>query len=353
MEIVRTVKEILDYARQFRGKIIVVKVNKDVLVDKKKLNNVIRDMILLKSAGIEIVATHSETQFTRDQWLSLEPVVFLDISTISGITGQIAVGATPVVYFEETPELSSEKAIVSLAIKLGAVKIVYVTNFDGIFGPERRLIHEMDIKQARELLNKPGTVTGEAKKRIEVALIACEQKILRIHIIGAREGSLLKEILTCYGTGTMIYKSMYQEVRKAEKSDVAEIFGIIKEAIKQTSVTLDRIEKKIDNFWVFAVDQQVHGCMLIENDAKTKICEISYLSASVTYEDPQVFKRLVQAALKNVPPDFKCVVLSVEKNTNLLGIYPWFKELGFAKRLPAQCGIAGENHFEAWIRVIG
>jgi len=347
------IKEVLDYVRQFRGKIIVVKVNKDVLADKKKLNNVIQDMILLKSAGIEIVATHSEAQFARDQWLSLEPVVFLDISTISGIVGQMAVGATPVVYFKETPELSSEKAIVSLATKLGAVKIVYITNFDGIFGPERRLIHEMDVEQARELLNKAGAVSGEARELVEVALIACEQGIPRIHINGARGGSLLEEILTCDGTGTMIYQSMYQEIRKAKKSDVSEIFGIIKEAIKQTSITLDRIEKKIDNFWVFVVDEQVHGCMLIENDTKTKICEISYLSASEMYEDPQVFKRLILSALEKVPPDFKCVFLSVEKNTNLLGIYPWFKELGFAKRLPRQCGIAGENHFEAWIRMIG
>ncbi|MFA6383223.1 MAG: hypothetical protein WCX17_02270 [Parcubacteria group bacterium] len=350
MEIVRTVKEILDYVRQFRGKIIVVKVNKDVLADKKKLNNVIRDMILLKSAGIKIVATHSEARFTRDQWLSLEPV-FLGISTISGITGQMAKGATPVVYFEETPKLSSEKAIVSLAIKLGAVKIVYVTNFDGIFESGKRLIHEMDVEQARELLKKSGAVTGEARKRVEVALIACGQGIPRIHIIGAREGSLLKEILTCHGTGTMIYKSMYQEIEPAKKSEVAEIFGIIKEAIKQTSITFERIKKKIDNFWVFVVDEQVHGCMLIENDTVSKICEISYLSASEMYKDSQVFKRLILSALEKVPTDFKCVFLSVEKNTNLLGIYPWFKELGFAKRLPAQCGIAGENHFEAWIRI--
>ncbi|MFA6973819.1 MAG: hypothetical protein WC238_03740 [Parcubacteria group bacterium] len=349
MEIFRVAKEILDYVRQFRGKIIVVKVSKDVLVSKKKLSNVIRDMILLKSVGIEIVVTHSDTQFVRDPWFSLDPVVFLDISTISGITGQMDMGITPVVFFGETSSLSSEKAIASLAIKLGAVKIVYVTNYDGIFQAGKFLIHEIDVEQAGKMLNTPGAITQETRSRVEVALMACMQGIPRIHVIGSREGSLLRELLTCDGSGTMIYESMYQEIRKAKKSDVVEIFEIIGESIRRTSVTLELIEKKVGNFWVFAVDRQVHGCIVIEEDDVTQVVEIAYLGVSAAYEDPVIFERLIRHALEVISPEIKCIFLDPEKNTNLLGMYPWFKKIGFSKHSLHECGVSSKNTNKVWV----
>ncbi|MDP1620618.1 MAG: hypothetical protein Q8M12_06515, partial [bacterium] len=215
----RVIREVLGYVRQFNGRIIVVKISKSVLADKERINNVIRDIILLKSVGVNVVVTHSDTNFMRDPWLSLEPIVFLDISTVADIEGQMAMGVTPVVFFNETLLLPSEKAVASLAIKLGAIKIVYVTNCDGIF-QSGKLISEMDMAQASEMLGMLGIITHEMKNRVEVALMACRQGILRVHIVGSREGSLLKEILTCDGSGTMIYEILYREIRKAKKTDV-------------------------------------------------------------------------------------------------------------------------------------
>ncbi len=350
MENFRKTKEVLDYVRQFRKKIIVIKVSKVVLANSKKLANVVRDIILLKSAGIEIVVTHSNTQFVRDPWLSLEPVTFLDISTVSNITGQIALGITPVVFFGETPALSSEKAIASLAIRLNAVKLVYITNYDGIFQSGKFLIHEMDIEQARRMLATPGAITKEMRRRVEVTLIACAQGITRVHIIGSREGSLLKEILTCHGSGTMIYENLYQEIREARKTDVAEIFEVIKESIKTTSVSFEFIEKNLSNFWVFAIDQQIYGCMLIRKDARDLVGEIAYLGMLPAQEDPLIFERLIKYALKIITLEVKCIFLDPEKNTNLLGMYPWFKRLGFAKCSLRECGIANGKNTKMWIR---
>jgi len=350
MDEFRVTKETLDYARQFRGKTIIVKVSKVVLANNIKLANVIRDILLLKSAGIEIVVTHSETQFVRDPWLSLEPVVFLDISTISGITGQMALGITPVIFFGETELLSSEKAITSLAIKLGALKVIYITNYDGVFQSGKFLIHEMDVEQARGMLDTPGAITQEMRKRVEVALIACAQGVPRVHIIGSREGSLLREILTCHGSGTMIYESLYQEIREAKKTDVTEIFEVIKESIKTTAVSFEFIEKNLSNFWVFAIDQQIYGCMLIRRNDIDKVGEIAYLGILTAYGDPLIFERLIKYALKIITPEVKCTFLDPEKNTNLLGMYPWFKRLGFAKCSLRECGIANGKNVKMWIR---
>lgn len=350
MESLKILKETLDYVRQFQGKIIVVKVSKIVLANKKKLTNVIRDIILLKNAGIEIVVTHSSTKFVRDSWLSLEPVVFLNISTVADIKGQMAIGVMPIVFFEENPLLSSEKAIASLAIKLGAVKIIYITNCDGIFQSGKFLIHEMDVEQARDMLNVPGAITHEMRRRVEVALMACAQGIPRTHIIGSREGSLVKEILTSDGLGTMIYENMYKEIRKAQKVDVAEIFEIVRESVKKISITLDFVEKNIKNFWVFAVDQQIYGCMSMEESIDKSLVEVAYLGIFTAYEDPLIFERLIRHALRIIPSESKCIFMDPGKNTNLLGMYPWFKKLGFVKCTLRECGIANSKSNKMWIR---
>ncbi|HCP09051.1 MAG TPA: hypothetical protein DIT25_04630 [Candidatus Moranbacteria bacterium] len=347
MESFRLAKEILDYTRQFRGKIIVVKVSKHVLAKDKKLGNVIRDIGLLKNAGIEVVVTHSDTHFRKDPWFTLEPVVFLDISTISDIAGHVAMGMTPVVFFGETSFLSSEKAIASLALKLGAIKIVYITNQDGVFQSGKLLVHEMNVRQVREMIAMSGVITHDMLKRVEVALMACEQGIPRIHIIGSREGSLFREILTCEGSGTMIYDRIYHGIRNAKKTDVSEIFEIIKESVK-TSVPLDLIERSINDFVIFSVDHQVHGCMMIKDDGKAM--EVSYLGASPAYQKPIIFQRLIEHALADVEKNERWIFLDPEKNTNLLGMYPWFKKLGFAKCSLRECGIANGNGNKVWVR---
>ena len=153
MESLRVLKETLDYVRQFRGKTIILKISKIVLANSMKLTNVIKDIILLRNSEINVVVTHSESQFKRDPWLGLEPVIFLDIATISGVENQIALGILPVVFFDETLPLSSEKAITSLAIKLGAAKIIYITNYDGIF-QSGSLISEMNVERAIEFIGR-------------------------------------------------------------------------------------------------------------------------------------------------------------------------------------------------------
>jgi acetylglutamate kinase len=165
----KTVRETLDYVRQFRGRIIVVKISKYVLANKERLDNVVSDIVSLKHAGIDVIVTYSDATFKSDSWSSLEPAVFLNIDNISAIMGQLAMGITPIVFFGETPSLSSEKAIASLAIKFGAIKIVYVTNYDGIFKAGKSLIHEMDLEQAREMLASPRAVTRETRAQLEVA----------------------------------------------------------------------------------------------------------------------------------------------------------------------------------------
>jgi len=161
---------------------------------------------------------------------------------------------------------------------------------------------------------------------------------------------LLKEILTCDGSGTMIYESMYQEIRKAKKSDIAEISEIIKTSVKGMAITLDFIEKNIINFRVFAVDHQIHGCVMVKSGAGGSADEIAYLGILGAYEDPLIFERLIRDALSVLSAEAKCIFMDPKKNTNLLGIYPWFKKLGFSMT-SMRCG-SGSGTNKVWVKAL-
>lgn len=345
------IREVLDYIRRFRGKNILIKICNSVIADENKINNVIRDIILLKGVGIGVVIAHSKHDFDRGVWSGIEPVTFLDISTMANIGGHMEIGITPVVFFDEDPSLSSDKAVASLAVKLSVIKIIYVTNYDGIFQSGKSLIHDLDIEQAKAILASGEVVSREMEEILDVSLMVCGQGVSRIHIIGSRSGSLLKELLTCDGSGTMIYDTMYQEVRKAKEADVAGIFEIIKDSIKTTSITLESIKKNIGNFFVFAVDQQIRGCIMAKEASVGEALEIAYLSILPAYENPAIFKRLIAHVVEGADSKFKYIFFDPEKNTNLLGIYPWFKDMGFEKRFLPKFGSSPvANRKKAWVK---
>ena len=148
----------------------------------------------------------------------------------------------------------------------------------------------------------------------------------------------------------MIYESFYRGIREPKETDVAEIFGIIKESIKTASVPLEFIKENLSDFWVFAIDQQIQGCLQIDENPHELIGEIAYLSMLPGQEDPLIFKHLIEHGLERMSPEIEYVFLDPEKNTNLLGMYPWFKQLGFAKSSLNEYGIEINRGNKMWIK---
>ncbi|MCT7959138.1 acetylglutamate kinase [Laspinema sp. D1] len=100
-----------------------------------------------------------------------------------------------------------------LAAALGAEKLILMTDTAGILQDPKdpsTLLPQLDIQQARELM-KNGVVSGGMIPKVTCCVRSLAQGVKAAHIIDGRiNHSLLLEILTDTGIGSMIVASGYQ-----------------------------------------------------------------------------------------------------------------------------------------------
>lgn len=98
-----------------------------------------------------------------------------------------------------------------LAVALGAKKYINVTNVAGILKnpkDERSLLSCADIENI-ESMKSDGIIQGGMLPKVEACILAIKGGIDRAHIIDGREAdSLLKEVFTNEGSGTLVVKKM-------------------------------------------------------------------------------------------------------------------------------------------------
>ena len=105
----------------------------------------------------------------------------------------------------EVLNVNADTAAAALAVALGARKLVILTDVEGLFAnwPDRAsLIHQITASDLTEML--PGLESG-MKPKMEACLRAVKQGVPQAHVIdGRRAHSLLNEIFTKEGIGTMV-----------------------------------------------------------------------------------------------------------------------------------------------------
>ena len=105
----------------------------------------------------------------------------------------------------ETLNVNADVAAAAVAGALGAEKLVYVTNVDGLYrdlGDPASLISEMKRDDLRALV--PGLSEG-MRPKMESALAALDAGVAKVHVVDGRvEHALLLEIFTSDGIGTQV-----------------------------------------------------------------------------------------------------------------------------------------------------
>jgi acetylglutamate kinase len=103
-----------------------------------------------------------------------------------------------------TYNMNADTVAGSVAVAVDAKKLILLTDTDGIYDSNGERISSIDNAKAKELISQ-GVIKGGMIPKIETALAAVENGVGSAHIInGLKENSLLLEILTSEGTGTMI-----------------------------------------------------------------------------------------------------------------------------------------------------
>jgi acetylglutamate kinase len=103
--------------------------------------------------------------------------------------------------------LNADTAAGVLAGALGAEKLVYLTDVEGLFrnpDDDESLIQKMNLSEGRHLL-AGGSISGGMLPKLESCIAAMEAGVRRTHILDGRvQHALLLEIFTPEGIGTMI-----------------------------------------------------------------------------------------------------------------------------------------------------
>jgi amino-acid N-acetyltransferase len=197
--------------------------------------------------------------------------------------------------------VNSDLLAAEIAEALHATKIIYLTPQPGleIAGTVRR---DISVDALKVLLQeKPGDFAEASYSKAAHAIKAIEAGTPRVHILDGRVvDGLLNEIFSNEGVGSLVYGNDYQQIRKATKGDVRFINNLTRNAVRREELvhrTQQAIEKNIDQFYVFEVDENIIACVtLYFYPEKPGLAEIGSLYVMPFYQNGGVGHKMVEFA---------------------------------------------------------
>ncbi len=197
--------------------------------------------------------------------------------------------------------VNSDLLAAELAEVLGATKIIFLTPHAGleIEGEVRR---EIAVDALRALLaNHPEQISEAGRSKAVHAIKAIETGTPRVHILDGRVfDGLLNEIFSNDGVGSLVYGNDYQQIRTAAKRDVRLIYNLTRNAVRREELiyrTQQQIEKNIDQFFVFEVDENIIACVtLIFYAESPQVAEVGSLYVMPFYHNRGIGKKMVDYA---------------------------------------------------------
>ena len=233
-----------------------------------------------------------------------------------------------------------EDVATSTAIALGADKLIFLTETAGALDAKGRLISEMTVKQADEILVAGnGTLPEDVKIYLPCAVKACRGGVKRSHLVSRHvDGALLIELFTHHGIGTMLVPESPEVIRGADAGDVAGIVQII-EPLEQQGILVKRdrgqLEREIERFYVIESEGNILGCAALYPFPEESSVELACLAVNPYYRDGGRGERLLAFAEASARKQgFKTLFVLSTRTTH------WFIERGFAEadlaRLPGR-----------------
>jgi acetylglutamate kinase len=99
--------------------------------------------------------------------------------------------------------INADVAASKLAVELKASKLILLTGVDGVLGKDGKLIKNLSPNEAEALIASGVAKAGMIPKLTE-CIYAIKHGVPKAHIIKAKKHSILEEIFTSEGTGTMV-----------------------------------------------------------------------------------------------------------------------------------------------------
>jgi amino-acid N-acetyltransferase len=212
--------------------------------------------------------------------------------------------------------INSDLLAAEMAEALRATKIIYLTPQLGleINGEVKR---DIGVESLRALLkDHPEQIAESSRSKAVHAIRAIETGTPRVHVIDGRIfDGLLNEIFSNEGVGSLVYGNDYQQIRKATRRDVRLIYNLTRGAVRREELinrTQQAIEKNIDQFYVFEIDENLIACVsLYFYPDKPQMAEIGSLYVLPFYHNRGIGRKMV---------DFACLMAKERGATTVVAL---------------------------------
>ena len=210
----------------------------------------------------------------------------------------------------EAFNLTMEDVATSTAIVLRADKLLFLTEVPGIhedaFDPETPVDTELALADAERLLASLPVPTQPSDPAFYLrhCVRACRGGVERSHILPfAMDGSLLMEVFTHDGVGTMVVDEKLESLREATPDDIGGVLHLI-EPFERDGTLVKRsrteIERDIGLYTVIEHDGVIFGCAALYPYPEARTGEMAALTVSPLVQGQgdgeRMLKRIEQRA---------------------------------------------------------
>ncbi|MGB5276502.1 MAG: amino-acid N-acetyltransferase [Gammaproteobacteria bacterium] len=207
--------------------------------------------------------------------------------------------ASPIGYSPtgEVFNLRAEDVATDIAIALHADKLIFVMETIGVIDGDGNALQQLNLPQAEQWFKHHAK--GNAKlteqdardtqSHLENAAHACRGGVRRVHLVSRNiDGSLLLELYTRDGVGTLVTADNYEGLRLATIGDIGGILELITPLEEQGVLvkrSREQLELDIHNFTVIERDGMIIACAALFCFDIEKACELACLAVHQDYQE--------------------------------------------------------------------
>lgn len=185
---------------------------------------------------------------------------------------------------------------------------------------QNSLQHSLPVEFRRHLI-------GSAK--------ACKQGVARSHIVShLHDDSLLKELFTREGAGTLVSTDPYEEIQPASIADVVGLIALLA-PLEEKGILVrrsrEKLENEIEHFVVAKIDGMIVGCaalypLYLPDGASSGMAEIACVAVHMAYRGKQRGEKLLQFLEQQAKKQGISTLFVLTTQTA-----HWFMEQGFTE----------------------
>ena len=232
--------------------------------------------------------------------------------------------------------LACEDVAMRAAIDLGADKLILFGNEQGLMDDAGKLVRELRPQQVPTHLQRLGN--SYQAELLDAAAQACRSGVKRAHIVSySEDGSLLTELFTRDGGGTLVDQEQFEQLREASIEDVGGLIDLIS-PLEEQGILVRRsrevLEREIEQFTIVERDGLIIACAALYQIADSDSGELACLAVNPEYRHggrgDELLERIEERARAQ---GLKTLFVLTTRTAH------WFRERGFepsgVERLPA------------------